>query len=127
MVSTTAPMSFSPARRAWMANGGLRIAAAIVLSSRIASKRRNGAPASWMVIVAARQAVPPQDFVQHERPAGVGDVGDQRAPAQIGDARDVRLHEQMIEAVVAAGDDDGVDLRASTSATHWSAAPCTIW
>ena len=46
MVSTTAPMSFSPARRAWMAKGGLRIAAAIVWSSRIASKRRNGAPAS---------------------------------------------------------------------------------
>ena len=32
-----------------MANGGLRIAAAIALSSRIAAKRRNGAPASWMV------------------------------------------------------------------------------
>ena len=64
-----------------------------------------------MAVVAAFEAVPPEDFVQHERPAGVGDVGDQRAAAQIGDALDVRLHEQMIEAVVAAGDDDGVDLR----------------
>ena len=111
MVSTTAPMSFSPARRAWMANGGLRIAAAIVLSSRIASKRRNGAPASWMVYVAARKAVPLEDFVQHERPAGVGDVGHERPPAQVGDPLDVRLHEQMIEAVVAAGDDNGVHAR----------------
>ena len=53
--------------------------------------------------------MPPENFVQHERPAGVGDVGDQRSAAQIGDARDLGLHEQMIEAVVAARDDDRVD------------------
>ncbi len=62
-------------------------------------------------IVAALKSVPAKNFVQHERPAGVGDVGDQRLAAQIGDARDVRLHEQMIEAVVAARDDDRVDTR----------------
>ena len=57
------------------------------------------------------EAVPPEDFVQHERPAGICDVGHQRSPAQIGDPLDAGLDEQMIEAVVAAGDDDGVDLR----------------
>jgi hypothetical protein len=61
--------------------------------------------------VGAAQAVPPEDFVEHERPAGVGDICDQRSAAQIGDALDFRLDEQMIEAVVAAGHDDGVHLR----------------
>ena len=61
--------------------------------------------------VGAGQTVPPEDFIEHERPAGVGDIGDQRSAAQIGDALDFRLDEQMIEAVVAAGHDDGVHLR----------------
>ena len=61
--------------------------------------------------VGAGQAVPPEDFVEHERPAGVGDIGHQCSAAQVGDARDLRLDEQVIEAVVAAGHDDGVHLR----------------
>ncbi len=68
-----------PGARAWIANGGLRIAAALVLSSRIASKRRNGCAGLVDGDVGAGQAVPPEDFVEHERPAGVGDIGDQRS------------------------------------------------
>ena len=113
MVSTTAPMSFNPARRAWIAIGRIedrRRHRLVVAHRREAAERRAGFVNG---IVAARKPVPLENFVQHERPAGVGDVGHERSPAQIGDALDVRLHEQMIEAVVAAGDDNGVDFAAS--------------
>ena len=59
-------------------------------------------------VVGAFEPVQPQHAVEHERPAGVGDVGRERLAAQVGERAHVRLHEQMIEAVVAARDDHGV-------------------
>ena len=49
-----------------------------------------------------------EDIVQNKRPAGVGDVGHQRASTQILQPCDIRLHEQMIESVVASRNNDGV-------------------
>ena len=105
MVSTTAPMSFEPGAPG--VDGERRVEDRrrhrLVVAHRLeAAERRTGLMDGD---VAAREAVPLEDVVEHERPAGVGDVGHQRSPAQIGDTRDLRLDEQMIEAVVAAGHD----------------------
>ena len=53
---------------------------------------------------ARHDAVATQHLIEHEGPAGAGDVRDQRAAAQVRDAFDMRLNEQPVEAVVAAHD-----------------------
>ncbi len=87
----------------------MRIAAAasFVPHGLEAAKRRADFPHG---VVGRLEPVLTQDRVEHERPAGVGDIRRDGGSAQIRKRVDAGLNKEMIEAVVAARNDHRIGL-----------------